>query len=102
LVAAYPDKQFFALFDFDDAYDDWRNLGGEPEVTDIGLGLCKKLPDKNLHTFLLPIPSNRLRAQMRDETNPIEKIKSKPHFCVAHIFWGIEMTLSPKTVAVLN
>jgi hypothetical protein len=29
VFATYPDKQFFALFDFDDAYNDWRDLGGE-------------------------------------------------------------------------
>lgn len=90
IFATYPDKQFFALFDFDDAYDDWRDLGGEHKVTDIALGLCRKLPDKNAHTFLLPIPNNQLRAQVWDETNPIEKIKPKPHFCVEHIFWGVQ------------
>ncbi len=90
VFATYPDKQFFALFDFDDAYEDWRDLGGEHKVTDIGLGLCRKLPDKNAHTFLLPIPDNQLRAQVWDEANPIEKIKPKPHFCVEHIFWGVE------------
>lgn len=90
IFSTYPDKQFFALFDFDDAYDDWRNLGGEHKVTDIGLGLCRKLPDKNAHTFLLPIPNNQLRAQVWDETNPIEKIKPNPHFCVEHIFWGVQ------------
>lgn len=90
IFATYPDKQFFALFDFDDAYDDWRDLGGQHKVTDIELGLCRKLIGKNAHTFLLPIPNNQLRAQVWDETNPIEKIKPKPHFCVEHIFWGVQ------------
>jgi energy-coupling factor transporter ATP-binding protein EcfA2 len=90
VFAAYPDKQFFALFDFDDAYDDWRDLGGEHQNTDIGLGLCRKLKDKNAHTFLLPVPDNALRVQVWDDSNPIEKIKPKPHFCIEHIFWGVE------------
>jgi predicted ATPase len=90
VFATYPDKQFFALFDFDDAYEDWRDLGGESQVTDIGLGLCRKLVDKNAHTFLLPVPDNALRGQVWDEANPIEKIKPKPHYCVEHIFWGVE------------
>lgn len=89
VFATYPDKEFFALFDFDDAYDDWRDLGGEHKVTDIELGLCRKLSGKNAHAFLLPIPNNRLKAQVWDETNQIEKIKPKRHFCVEHIFWGI-------------
>lgn len=89
LFATYPDKRFFALFDFDDAYNDWRDLGGEFQVTDISLGLCRKLNDKNAYTFLLPVPDNKLRNQVWDDSNPAEKIKPKPHFCVEHIFWGV-------------
>jgi len=90
VFATYPDKQFFALFDFDDAYNDWRDLGGEFQVTDISLGLCQKLQGKNAHTFLLPVPDNDLRKQVWDESNPTEKIRPKPHFCVEHIFWGTD------------
>jgi hypothetical protein len=90
IFQTYPDKQFFALFDFDDAYDDWRELGGDYQVNDIGLGLCRKLDKKNAHTFLLPIPDNQLRGQVWDKDNPIEKIKPKPHFCIEHVFWGIQ------------
>ncbi len=60
VFATYPNKQFFALFDFDDAYDDWRNLGGTHVVTDIALGLCRKIDGKNAHTFLLQVPDNAL------------------------------------------
>jgi len=90
IFASYPDKQFFALFDFDDAYEDWRKLGGKSQVTDISLGLCRKLDGKNAHTFLLPVQDNKLKAQVWDDDNPNEKIKPKPHFCVEHIFWGID------------
>lgn len=86
----YPDKQFFALFDFDDAYDDWRELRGSDVEMDIHLGLCKKLKDKNAHAFLLPIPKNQLKNQVWNESNPNVKIRSKPHFCIEHIFWGVE------------
>lgn len=90
VFATYPDKQLFALFDFDDAYDDWRDLGGTHLVTDIGRGLTRKLDGKNAHTFLLPVPDNPLRGQVWDEANPIEKIKPRPHYCIEHIFWGAQ------------
>jgi len=90
VFAAYPDKQLFALFDFDDAYDDWRDLGGVHQVTDIGLGLTRKLDGKNAYTFLLPVPENQLRDQVWDDANPIEKIKPNPHYCIEHIFWGVD------------
>jgi energy-coupling factor transporter ATP-binding protein EcfA2 len=83
----YPSKHFFALFDFDDAYKDWRELGGELVENDINKGLCRRLDGKNAHTFLLPIPENPLKNQVWDENSPIEKIKLKPHFCIEHIFW---------------
>mgnify|MGYP006397600899 CR=1 FL=1 len=90
IFSTYPDKQFFALFDFDDAYNDWRDLGGEFQVTDISLGLCRKLEGKNAHTFLLPVPDNDLKRQVWDESNPAEKVIPKPHFCVEHVFWEAE------------
>lgn len=89
IYRVHPQKCFFALFDFDDAYDDWRELGGDHAVTDIGVGLCRKLKDKNAYTFMLPIPNNELRSQVWDEENPIEKIKPNPHFCIEHAFWGV-------------
>lgn len=88
IFRAHPQKHFFALFDFDEAYDDWRELGGEHRITDIALGLCRKLKDKKAYTFMLPIPDNRLRSQVWDEDNPIEHIKANPHFCIEHAFWG--------------
>jgi ABC-type Mn2+/Zn2+ transport system ATPase subunit len=84
----YPQKQFFGLFDFDDAYQDWRSMNGNYTVEEISKGLCKKLVNKNAHIFLLPIPDNQLKHQVWDDTNPVEKIKSKPHFCIEHVFWG--------------
>ncbi len=65
-------------------------LGGEYQVNDICLGLCRKLDGKNAHTFLLPVPDNELKTQVWDESNPTEKIRPKPHFCVEHIFWGTD------------
>jgi hypothetical protein len=90
IFTAYPDKCFFALFDFDDAYDDWRSMGGENQITDIEKGLCRKLEDKNAYTFLLPLPSNQLKEQVWDDANPVEKIVPSPLFCIEHIFWGID------------
>lgn len=90
IFSTYPDKQFFALFDFDDAYDDWRSLGGVHQITDIGQGLCRKLKDKSAYAFLLPVPNNALRAQVWDDANPIEKIIPNPYLGIEHIFWDVQ------------
>jgi hypothetical protein len=89
IFRVHPQKCFFALFDFDEAYDDWRELGGDHRVTDIALGLCRKLAGKNAYAILLPVPNNRLRAQVWDGNNPIERIIPNPHFCIEHAFWGV-------------
>lgn len=90
IFTKYPNKHFFALFDFDAGYDDWRELGGDHTVTDVGLGLCRKLEQKNAHAFLLPIPANELRTQVWDDANPLEKVIPSRHFCIEHVFWGVE------------
>lgn len=83
----HPNKKFFGLFDFDDAYEDWRKLGSSNEETDIEKGLCRKINNQEAYVFLLPIPNNDLKQQVWDEVNPTEKIVPKPHFCIEHIFW---------------
>lgn len=83
----HPGKKFFGLFDFDDAYEDWRTLGATNEVNQIELGLCRKITDKEAYIFILPITNNDLKIQVYNDANPIDKIVPKPHFCIEHIFW---------------
>jgi AAA15 family ATPase/GTPase len=83
----YPEKEFFALFDFDDAYNDWRGLGTEYVVCDVSKGLCLKLKNKKAHCFVLPIIDNALKKQVWDEDHPVEKVIPKPNYCIEHLFW---------------
>lgn len=83
----HPNKKFFGLFDFDDAYEDWRTLGASNVITEIEKGLCRKINGRESYVFLLPIPDNALKIQVWDEANPVEKIVPKPHFCIEHVFW---------------
>ncbi|NVJ91463.1 MAG: AAA family ATPase [Methylocystaceae bacterium] len=86
----HPEKNFFALFDFDDAYEDWRSLGNNFIENDIEKGLCKQLSGvaEKAFVFILPIPDNGLKCQVWDEANPTDKILPKPCFTIEHIFWG--------------
>ncbi|MGD9639399.1 MAG: ATP-binding protein, partial [Alphaproteobacteria bacterium] len=88
LFVNYPDKWFFSLFDFDKAYEDWRDLGGNIEITDIEKGMCRKKDGKKAYAFMLPIPNNKLKKQVWNDDNPVEKIISNPHFTIEHIFWN--------------
>ena len=54
----YPTKKMFALFDFDEAYDDWNGLKkSNDEETDPFKGLKKKLKHELHYAMLLPIPN---------------------------------------------
>jgi predicted ATPase len=86
---AYPNKLFFGLFDFDDAYDDWRDIGDDVMEGDVSKGLCKKVKNRNSFVFLLPIIDNAIRKQVWNESNPIEKVVKKPVYGIEHCFWGV-------------
>lgn len=85
----YPDKVFFGLFDFDDAYENWRELKGKEEDGGIDVGLRKRLKDGRGYALLLPVPNNELREQVWDETRSTEHVIPTRLFCVEHAFWGI-------------
>lgn len=51
------DRKFFALFDFDGAYQDWAQLGNEI-ARDLNQGLTRKRPNHEGYAILLPVPDN--------------------------------------------
>jgi len=55
LYQDYPNKLFFSLFDFDEAYNDWNQLGAQIE-SDPCKCLVKKKNNVNLFSILLPVP----------------------------------------------
>ena len=58
----YPGRTMIALFDFDEAYDDWNGLKelkkGAYIEKDPFKGMCKQLICPNHYAFLLPVPNN--------------------------------------------
>lgn len=60
LQVNYPGRKMFALFDFDEAYDDWNGLSeivkGQLDETDPLKGLAKNLKYQNHYAILLPVP----------------------------------------------
>jgi energy-coupling factor transporter ATP-binding protein EcfA2 len=52
-----PDRTFFAVFDFDEAYNDWNQLGEDVQV-DPCQCLVKKHDTHESYAMLLPVPAN--------------------------------------------
>ncbi len=55
LYESYPDRLFFTLFDFDEAFKDWNQLGTDVQ-TDPKKCLAKKKSNAQLYSLLLPVP----------------------------------------------
>lgn len=68
LKTNYPERIMFALFDFDEAYDDWNGLKKQCDVvTDPFKGMSKQLKCRNHYAMLLPVPNvEALKQQVLD------------------------------------
>jgi hypothetical protein len=51
-----PDRIFFSLFDFDEAFGDWTQLGVDVETNPVN-GLTKKYKTFESYSMLLPVPN---------------------------------------------
>lgn len=56
LYSNNPDRKFFALFDFDEAYGDWNQLGADVETNPLNC-LTKKYKGFDSFAMLLPVPN---------------------------------------------
>lgn len=95
LFEKYPNKHFFALFDFDEAYNDWNQLGDLVE-TDVFIGLCKKMKSYNCYSLLLPVPKNeKIRSQVikrKNDDGSYETFKGNSLLTIELLFYGLEET----------
>ena len=66
----FPGRNMFALFDFDEAYDDWNGLKKtRDEVADPIKGLAKQLKHPSHYALLLPVPDvDVIKRQVLDNT----------------------------------
>lgn len=91
-------KPAFAMFDFDEAYNEWNALKSKTDTwnfieDDPYKGLCVQNPIKNLFAFLLPVPEiDAIENQV------IEDKETKTHYAhesrmgIEHLFYTSEDT----------
>lgn len=64
LYQNHPGRTFFSLFDFDEAYNDWNQLGDDVQ-TNPNLCLAKKRATNDSYALLLPVPAaGQIRHQV--------------------------------------
>lgn len=92
LKVNFPNRKMFALFDFDEAYDDWHGLKkGRDEVTDPLKGLTKQLEYRHHYAMLLPVPDvDQLKRQVLDSSGKPWGRGSDSHLSIELIFFKEE------------
>lgn len=85
----FPGRMMFALFDFDDAYDDWNGLKKKCDpVTDPHKGLVKQLKCECHFAMLLPIPTDdELKRQVLDASGKPWGKGSQCHLSIELLFY---------------
>lgn len=88
----FPGRKMFALFDFDDAYNDWKGLKGLDIVMDPYSGLAKKLKYECHYALLLPVPKdNGIKKQVIDEKNQAWGGRGGSHLSIELLFYKEDM-----------
>jgi energy-coupling factor transporter ATP-binding protein EcfA2 len=78
----------FALFDFDEAYNQWNGLNGTVLQEDPFQGKIKRWQEGESYAFMLPIPDNaRIRAQSVHPTTG-QTFGGSSCCAIEHLFYG--------------
>lgn len=83
-----PGRKFFALFDFDEAHNDWNQLGDVIE-TDPYIGLTKKRRNCEGYSILLPVPHHPDISRQVINPNNEMTYKNKSLLTIEHYFYGV-------------
>jgi len=85
----FPGRTMFALFDFDEAFDDWNGLKKYCDLeTDPLKGLSKQLKCKNHYAMLLPVPDvDALKRQVLDPSGKPWGKGTESHLPIELLFY---------------
>jgi hypothetical protein len=87
------DLPIFALFDFDQAFNQWNSLNGNEIELDPCNGLSKKWAGGDSYAFMLPIPDNaEIKKQVFKNHQDGETFGGNSSCEIEHIFYGQDAT----------
>lgn len=88
----FPNRNMFALFDFDEAFDDWNGLKKSSDiVTDPFQGLTKQLTYTYHYASLLPVPAiAKIKKQVLNPSNIPWGKGSESHLSIELLFYKDE------------
>ncbi|WP_283132276.1 ATP-dependent nuclease [Enterovibrio norvegicus] len=86
-------RKIFALFDFDEAYNQWHSLNGQIIRTDAAAGLVKKWDGGESYAIMLPIPNHPdIQKQVFTDDSLTLHFEGRSYCMVEHIFYGKDGT----------
>ncbi|WP_417326910.1 AAA family ATPase [Halarcobacter sp.] len=83
-----PGRIFFSLFDFDQAFNDWAQLGADIE-TDPHKCLAKKKSSYNSYALLLPVPNTDPIKKQVINPNTSTTYGNKSLLTIEHLFYDV-------------
>lgn len=89
LYQSHPNRMFFSLFDFDEAYNDWKQLGDIIQ-TDPYKGLVKKHKQHHSFSMLLPVPNESLIKNQVINPHTNGTYKNKSLLTIELLFYGVD------------
>ena len=82
-------RKIFALFDFDEAYNQWHGLNGNVICNNISAGLVKKWDGGESYAIMLPIPNHAdIQKQVFKDGSLTQHYEGLSYCMVEHIFYG--------------
>ena len=89
LYRKHPDRIFFSIFDFDEAYNDWKQLGDDVH-TDPCKCLVKKYKSHESFALLLPVPDSSIIRKQVINPHSGGNYGNKSLLTVELLFYGID------------
>ncbi len=93
IMAELNGLPMFALFDFDQAYNQWNGLNGKVIQDDVFKGLVKKWAEGESYAIMLPVPPHpRIQAQVIKHHSPQVTFGGESCCEIEHVFYGTTTT----------
>jgi predicted ATPase len=89
LYRKYPGRMFFSIFDFDEAFKDWNQLGQDVQA-DPDKCLVKKHNTQESYSLLLPVPANPIIRKQVINPHTGGNYGDRSLLTIEHLFYGID------------
>ena len=93
IIAEMGEVPLFGLFDFDEAYNQWKGIDGDLIKDDPFKGLVKKRNNKEVYALMLPVSKvSSIRKQVMKNVRTKETFCGNSYWEIEHIFYGSSKT----------